>query len=212
MQTSILPALAVSLWAGLFSLTVLNAHAGEVDCGSLQNHYGPFDYTNADHYKNKLPIVERHHFDGNVEMLIRGKSAYICTDLDYVLRVFPNHHRALSSMALYQLKNPISPNCPKLLPADCYFDRAKRLNSADAEVYVIYGWYLHMRGQPKEALAEYRQAEKIKTRSSADRDYKIGLALFDLKQYDESKVYAERARKRGYPDDELLDKLKSVGF
>lgn len=206
--------LAVLVWAGLAPFAVYTAVAGEAECGSLKTHYGPFDYTNREHFTKKLPVVEQYHFDSNVEMLIKGKSGYMCSELDYVLKAFPNHHRALRSLALYQMKTPalrIRSECPGQLSVDCYFDRAKRMNPTDAEVYVIHGWYLHLRGQLDKALAEYRHAEEIKSKALPDRDYKIGLLLFDMKNYDEARTYAERAYKRGYPNNELRDKLRSVG-
>jgi hypothetical protein len=72
------------------------------ECGTLANHYGPFDYTNARHYREKLPIVERAHFNRDVESLRRGQTAVRPgPDLHYVLGTFPNHHRALYSMLNY---------------------------------------------------------------------------------------------------------------
>ena len=61
--------------------------------------YGPFDYTNPEHVRNKLPVVERYHFSADVEYLRASIDAnYIGAHLLYVIRSFPNHHRALVSI------------------------------------------------------------------------------------------------------------------
>ena len=194
----------------LIGMTVIaqSAGAGEGDCGPLTNAYGPYDYTNPQHRRQNLQVVETHHFDLNVETLARGKSSTVVGDLDYTLRAFPNHHRALRAMARYQIKNGYAGQSG-VRSMECYFDRAKRLNANDAEVYTIHGWYLHMRGEWEGALAQYRQAEKLKP-NAVDRDYKLGLLFFDMKRYDEARRYAERAYRRKFPDNTLRDKLKSV--
>ena len=64
--------------------------------------YGPFDYTNPEHVRDKLPIVEQYHFSADVEALrdtMHNGSGTIGAHLWYVIRSFPNHHRALNSMA-----------------------------------------------------------------------------------------------------------------
>ncbi len=182
---------------------------GEAECGSLENGYGPYDYMNRDDREKRLPIVEQHHFTFEVEALTKGKSGAIALDLDYTLRAFPNHHRALHAMARYQLKTTRPANAA-YRSADCYFDRAKRFRPRDAEVYMIHGWYLHQRGDLEAALAQYRMAEQLKPGRNPPRDFRIGLLLFDMKRYDEARQYAERVYARTYPDDELRDKLKSV--
>lgn len=204
-----LPAGRVFSWV-LIGMTVIaqSVGAGEGDCGPLTNAYGPYDYTNSQHRRQNLQIVETHHFDLNVETLARGKSGTVAGDLDYTLRAFPNHHRALRAMARYQIKNGYGSQ-NGIRSMECYFDRAKRLNANDAEVYAIHGWYLHLRGELEGALAQYRQAEKLKP-NAVDRDYKMGLLFFDMKRYDEARRYAERAYRRKFPDNGLKDKLKSV--
>ena len=64
-------------------------------CGALQNAFGPFDYRTERGYN--LDVVESYHFTPPVEALIRGSSGTIGGDLDYTLRAFPNHDRALNA-------------------------------------------------------------------------------------------------------------------
>jgi hypothetical protein len=49
-------AAGVALSAGL---ALAAAPAGATGCGSLDNHFGPFDYRTD---RDKLPVVERRHF------------------------------------------------------------------------------------------------------------------------------------------------------
>lgn len=201
-------------WVSFAFFTVLGLAApptqgGEADCGSLVNAYGPFDYTNTAHRKEKLPIVDSAHFNSNVEMLIRGQTGSLTEDLDYTLRAFPNHHRALRSMAYYQLKVR-RPEDARYRSAECYLDRAKRNSPKDAQVYLIRADYLHRRGDLNGALEEYRVAEKMRPGTAPDRDHNMGLLFFDMKDYAQALTYAKRAYAKKYPDETLREKLKSV--
>ncbi len=62
------------LWHSLLAclISAPAAFAGELDCGSLENAYGPYDYTNPDHRANKIPIVEGAHFQPEIEALLRS--------------------------------------------------------------------------------------------------------------------------------------------
>jgi hypothetical protein len=52
----------------ILSFASSGAHAlSEMECGSLRNSYGPYDYTNPRHVAENLPIVEVAHFNANVE-------------------------------------------------------------------------------------------------------------------------------------------------
>lgn len=88
----------------IFNIFFSNPLYAAPACGSLENAYGPFDYTNPDDFKNKLPLVEIAHFTPKVEGLMGGKSGYLWGDLDYTLRAFPNHHRALYAFVRYEIR------------------------------------------------------------------------------------------------------------
>ena len=111
------------------------------DCGSLDNPYGPFDYTNVTHRAEKLPRVEKAHFDTGVRNL-KGHRRKVFTwnslvgDIDYTLRTFPNHHDALYAMVQYALRG-YNANYPSQYTPECWFDRAKRFNRDDGNVWLI---------------------------------------------------------------------------
>ena len=180
------------------------------DCGSLKNHYGPFDYTDPEIRAAKLPIVERFHFSPKVE---NGESSTIMGDLDYTLRAFPNHHRALYAVARYQLKHPHKPGS-KYYSADCYFKRAIRFKPDDGIVYLLYGIYLHRLDKLQDALTQYQEAEKFIKEGPelTELHYNLGLLYADMGDYKDAKVYAEKAYAAGYPLPGLRDKLKRAGM
>lgn len=60
-------------------------------CGEIHTGFGPFDYSNPEHRKNRLPSVERHHFSKQVDQLIEGITGPLGVDISFTLRAFPNH-------------------------------------------------------------------------------------------------------------------------
>jgi len=200
--------LAYSL-SGLLLASASNIWAAH-DCGSLQYHYGPFDYTNPEDIKNRLPVVERFHFGSGVESLKKGINNELWQDLDYTLRVFPNHHRALNAMARYQLKH-IRQAGQDYLSAECYFDRAIQLSPADGIVRMIYGIYLHNKGRLNDALQRYKEAEALQP-DSAEVLYNLGLLFVDMKDLTSAYNYAKRAYAKGYPLPGLRNRLKRQGI
>ncbi len=200
----------VFLWMGLVATAALGgfAHA-DSDCGNLANAYGPFDYTNADHFNNKLGVVERFHFTSKVESLIEGESGALALDIDYTLRAFPNHHRALWSAAKLQLQKGWSPG-EHYFSAECYFDRAMNFQPKDGMVRMIYGIYLHKKHAYKDALVRYQEALELLPDSS-EVYYNMGLLYVDLKDFANAKIAAEKAYGMGYPLPGLKNQLLRAG-
>jgi len=177
-------------------------------CGNLENAYGPFDYTNPIDLAKKLAVVEKHHFRPETERLIKIRGGNeVIDDLDYTLRAFPNHHRALMAMARYRLITPWSIENPRYRSADCYFKRAIAMNPADSVVYMIYGIYKHK-------LKKYDDAEKLYLKAlsglsaSAELQYNLGLLYFVKENYEKSREHAKKAYGLGFPLKGLENKLK----
>lgn len=195
-------------------------------CGDLTNAFGPFDYQDPSVRQGTSPpllLVESAHFTPSVETLIKGNTTVDpIGDLDYTLRAFPNHHRALYSISKYELRErqkaqqrnqPYIPHTSRErfpATAECYFDRAIRWRPNDPNVRLIYGIHLHRTGKLNEALSQYQLSEKIQPKS-ADLNYNMGLLYFDLKQYDLARKYAQKAYQLGYPLPGLRKKLDGVG-
>jgi tetratricopeptide (TPR) repeat protein len=181
-------------------------HAAE-QCGSLENGYGPFDYRVN---KGELGQVERFHFDAGVENLTRGLSGPLGGDLDYTLRAFPNHHRALQSMARLSERLKTWQPAGAVYPVPCYFERAARFRPDDSFVRLLYGNYLAKIGKPREALGQLHIAEKLMV-ENANLHYNLGLIYLSLKDYDRALQYAHRAYKLGWQLPGLRNMLQRAG-
>ena len=106
----------------------IHADLSEFSCGSLQNAYGPFDYRND---KDKLGVVEAYHFSTEVASLIKGKSGSLGGDIDYTLRAFPNHPRALMAMVQLGWREKTTKVSGAQYSVECYLHRAIRFRDDD---------------------------------------------------------------------------------
>jgi Flp pilus assembly protein TadD len=183
------------------------AMADELTCGSLENGYGPWDYTNPEHRRLRIPVVDTYHLNADVENLRAGQSGTIMADLDYTLRAVPNHHRALYAVSRYQLAGG---DPEQFRTAECYFDRAMRFKPDDGMVYLIYAVHLEKKGQLEEAEKNYRKAIELMP-ESAEAHYNIGLHYVAVKNYEKALEHAHTAYRLGYPLPGLREKLRRAG-
>jgi hypothetical protein len=206
----------------LLSLLAAFPAAGQVSesaCGSLAFGYGPFDYRadrdgysqgRGDH-KTKLGLVEGGHFTRDVELAIKGKRSHQPGgDLDYTLRAFPNHHRALISVTTYGEKKGTERPEGLTLPVECYFERAVRFANDDPIVRMLYATYLAKSNRATEAMPHLDRATML-AKDNPLTHYNIGLVYFDMKMYDRSLAQAHRAMELQLPRTELRDMLTKAG-
>lgn len=186
----------------------IDAHAqNEVSvCGSIANHYGPYDYRTE---RDKLKIVEEFHFTPEVEALIRGKSGWLEGDIAYTLHTSPNHHRALMAMARLAEKMKTSKLPHAAYSVGCYFDRAIRFRPDDTVVRVLYAQFLAKNGKPNESVQQLDIAVDY-AKDNAFSHYNIGLAYFDIGQFDKALAQAHKAAAMGFDRTELAGLLKGV--
>ena len=197
---------------------------GELCGGPLSdnNFSRPLDYTSDnDKYGfgegrwNKLELVEKHHFNSNVEMLVSGMQGPLPGDIHYTLKHFPNHYRALHSMAKWHLQNP-NPDDEEcdcidwLLPAECYFTRAITFTPNDPVLYYIFGIYLHKKDDLNKSREAYENAIELGL-DSAELHYNLGLLLVDMKDYTSAREHAQLAYGKGAPFPGLRNKLERAG-
>lgn len=177
------------------------------DCGNFRNNYGPFDYR-VD--KKKLPIVEHYHFTPEVEMLRRGATAALGGDIDYTLRAFPNHHRAL--MAMMRLAERERKEKPRgaRYTVSCYMARAEAFRPTDGMVKMLAGIYLLQKGQAADAVSKLEAAEELDG-GNANLHYNLGLAYFKLKKFDEALEQAHKAYALGFNLPGLRSMLEKAG-
>ena len=190
-------------------------------CGSLAQSLGPFEYRydrfkpapgDQEGYLPKLRIVESNHFTPEVETLTRGKTSTTGPqlDLDFVLRAFPNHHRALAALIRLweRTKSPQPGDLPR--PVECYFERAVRFQPDDTTARLLYATFLHKDKRLPEALEQLKRA-KYYAADNAFTHYNIGLVFLDAGEPGEALVQAHRAMSLGFERTGLKDKLVALG-
>jgi Flp pilus assembly protein TadD len=141
----------------------------------------------------------------------------VAGNLDYTLYAFPNHGRALYAMAIYQRRmekdDPLKIRGwltgTRLLPADCYFQRAIGFAPDDPTVYHAYGAYLQKFGELTKATSQYEKAIELNPNAAEPR-YNLGLLYFEVGDYEKASEQADRAYALGYPLPGLKNKLAAV--
>ncbi len=179
-------------------------------CGELYGEgRSPHDYRDP---KNAafLRQTNQNHFNSNVENLRKGLSSSVGADLNFTLRAFPNHHRALFSLVRFYEKAKIErlPDMTYAIP--CYFERAMEFQPEDPTVRLLYAKYLAARGEHAKAAAQLQEADRLDP-GNPNVKYNLGLELFELKRYDEAGVLAKQAYDMGFPYPGLKNKLQGVG-
>ena len=188
-------------------------------CGSLANAFGPYDYR-VDRYvpqalypthESLLNIVERAHFAPQVENLIRGQTnSTPHGDLNYTLRVFPNHHRALVSVSNLALKENNRQGAIATYTIDCWFLRGINFRPDDILVRMIYANYL-IRATDVDAAEQQLSAVAKSSPDGAFTHRNLGLLYFEAKSYEKALHHAHMARQLGLRIDSLTERLQSVG-
>lgn len=172
-------------------------------CGSLANGFGPFDYrTDID----RRDIVETHHFTPEIEMLIRGRTGRLGADIDYTLRAFPNHHRALIAMMRYtdNLKTEKAPDANYSM--QCYFVRGLQFRADDTTVRMLYAVWLNSRQRRDEALRQLAVAKNY-AGDNAFTHYNLGMVYMDIGEAQLALEQAHTATRLGFPLTELRQRL-----
>lgn len=185
------------------------SETGYQACGSLDNGYGPFDYRATDPAKRE--IVEKFHFTPKVETLRGGSTASTPGgDLAYTLRAFPNHPRALMATMKFAEKTKKNPPPEMGYTVGCWFERAERFRLDDPTVKLLHGIYLVRSGKPDEGVNKLESALEL-SQDNPNIMYNLGLAYFELKQFDKSLEFAKRAYAGGFPLPGLKNMLQKSG-
>jgi tetratricopeptide (TPR) repeat protein len=174
--------------------------------------YGPYDYTQRGSLPAyNLKVVEEHHFTPMVENLIHGQESPLEGDLDYTLRAWPNHHKALLSVIKFQLnvKNKLAFGKLKT-PVECYFQRALHFSPSDSISHSLFAYYLRKMGFPDKAVKYYEKALELDP-GNEKIAYSFSLLLIDLKRYEEAVKYAKIAYQNNKTPSGLKQKLVKLG-
>lgn len=179
-------------------------------CGNLANAFGPFDYRDPVARAQSLSVVETHHFTPDVEALTGGISGTVLGDLDYTLRAFPNHHRALAAVSRYFLRGGRAQPGAAIPSGDCYFKRALAFQPEDPMVRMLYAHFLAKSGDVKSAQEQYEAALRFDP-DSPEVNYNAGLFYFGQKDFGRARELARVAYAGGYPLPGLKSKLEEAG-
>jgi tetratricopeptide (TPR) repeat protein len=194
--------------------TTSMADAQELDelrCGPLRppGQYGPYDYRTATVEQKSL--VEGAHFSKQNELLIKGTSQERPgPDIDYTLRAFPNHPRALKSVMDLAFREKTNKPFGTRYITECWFNRALRFTPDDPQVHLIYGIFLLKSGKNKEAVEQLETARSLGL-DSANFQYNLGLVYFQAHEYDKARAQAYKAKELGYELEGLKNLLTRAG-
>lgn len=185
-------------------------------CIGNSEGYGPFDYSKRMAIDPKhLQLVEGAHFQPDVEFLEEKphRSSYSpWPDLDYTLRAWPNHPRALLSMIRFQQQINLKLTKHEApVPAECYLQRAIHFNPEYSIPYALYGYYLHKVGKLDDADKQYKKAMELEP-DNAKHAYSYSELLIDMKEYEKALEYAKIAYQNGKPPQTLKNKLVKLGI
>lgn len=168
----------------------------------------PRDFRSAS--KSYIAMVEDNHFTPMVENLVKPMFQYFGADIKYTLHAFPNHHRALASLAELVRRERKDPAVQAILTLECYFQRALIFAPDDLVPRMLYAQYLGRGKRNAEAVAQLDYV----IQSAPDQaltHYNVGLILFEMGEFDRALVQAHRAQKLGMPRTALKEHLVSVG-
>ncbi len=168
-----------------------------------RGHFGPFDYRDPSARNgtpsnpSPLELVDSAHFTPEVATLTRGNSSTIIEqDINYTLLSFPNHHRALQTLADFGLRKKSSTSQFLTYTIPCYFIRAKHFAPTDGMVDAVYAYYLANLNQKDMAHQEAEEALK-KANNNPRVYYHTGLAYYYLGEYEKAKECSNQAKKLG---------------
>lgn len=194
------------------------AIAQGVGCGGLANNYGPFDYRQykdapeidpVTRQASPLLMVEGAHFIDTCEALVKCKRGSIGSDIDYTLRAFPNHHRALVAMMLYGERTKRDQPPDAMFTVDCYFKRALAWKADDVIVRLLYAGFLNGKGRSAAAKEQLQAASKL-NQDNAFSVYNVGMVALDLNEVDLAVDAARRAYGAGMTHPVLRQRLMAI--
>lgn len=183
-------------------------------CRGGGENFGPYDYLERHTLTGELGIVEEYHFGPQVEQLISGMRTGpkgVPAELNYTLRAWPNHHRALNSIIQYQLLKAGKQRDSRFPPAECYLERAIKFSPKDGITRMLYANLLQRAGHKKLALEQYEKALTLQPNGNQIK-YNLALLLVSLKKYERAKSYATELYTKGFPLPGLKDKLSKAGY
>jgi len=177
------------------------------DCPDFGSMSGLLDYRKRTTARS---TGEYYHFNSDVETLRKGQSALLGSDIVFVLRMTPNHARALNALSRLSLREKSPRPEGTEMRTECWLYRAIVFQPDDGTAKMIYGNYLARLGRTQEAFDLLKDAEQLMP-GDGNLTYNLGLVYFDLRDYEQARAYAKRAAELGFPLPGLRQKLVKAG-
>lgn len=179
------------------------------ECGNpFVSAVGPFDYRIEQGANRK--IVEDYHFAPRVESLISGQSGSLGGDIDYTLRAFPNHHRALVSMmnlgGRLKSERPVGSQ----FSVECYFKRAITFRPDDHVARMLYAKYLSSTARKLEATRQLEYTTE-QTKDNGFAQFNVGLLYMEMGEFEKALAQAHAAQRLGFEGSKLRERLMAAG-
>lgn len=180
-------------------------------CGSLQNSVGPWDYRTRgmtsrlrwDHADNI-----RNHYDPAIRRMNDGEySERVIGDLDFLVRVWPNHVPGLRALIQY---NQAGGKVYRYRTVECYLERARRFAPNDPAVALLEGGFYLRQRELERARKSFDAAREMQP-DSMDVHYNLGLFYIEAREFDKAVFHAKEAYSLGYPLPGLKNRLKQLG-
>jgi tetratricopeptide (TPR) repeat protein len=196
---------------GLTALQLENSTTMAAETCAPVTHGRDYNSTSADDLR-KLRQIDTTHFTAEVQNLQRGATtAYVGSELEFLLDIFPNHHRALETLIRLSFKERTDRPKGTKHTVDCYFQRGIEIAPDDGMVHVLYGVYLSRAGKKDDALKQLLAAEKTRP-NDGNVHYNLGLIYFEKKDYEKAADHARKAYSLGFSLPGLREKLAGVGI
>jgi tetratricopeptide (TPR) repeat protein len=181
-----------------------------VDQAAAQTGRPDVDYGRENDYyaaiiTGRHKAVEQFHLGPCERSLSARNYRKAIAECDFILRIFPNHPRALL-LTVKTCEQWKSPECR----LDEVFERAIAINPKASATFVLNGIYLHGAKQFAKARQSYERALELDT-DSMNAHYNLGLACLELKDYACANEHAQRAYALGSTLPGLRDKLQKAG-
>jgi hypothetical protein len=202
----------------------------------VDGQFGPYDYYRPPKTVHApIALVESAHLGFIVADQLRQKD--YCgyqSNLNYTLRAFPNHPKALVMMAEYLAAHRPCPareepnsvansvwaienNSWQERNTDFFFQTALNFMTEDtrvipkyAETHALYGDWLRKNGRADEAMTQYEAARALKP-GYANTYYGLGMLYLDQKNIAKATENAKKAYALGKPPTDLKDRLVAAG-
>lgn len=204
----------MALILGLAAPVQARVERGEMECGSANGPVaradaGPFDYRTAPPEKKRQ--VDNSYFPAmGLQSRIAQNNEKRVADLDTVLHIFPNHLRALLTVAELGRQARTEYLRGSSYSVACWFDRAVRFAPDDAAVRLAYGYWLAKKGERAQAVEQLDRVAASAEGAEA-LSYNLGLAYCEAGEYGKALQAAHRAYALGYRLPGLRNRLVAAG-